>query len=168
VDPDKTTLTEAKNWLRAQLDEGARCPCCTQYAKLYKRKLNSGMAASLLAIFQRTRQLNPEGGWLHIPKDFESADKKLVTVLGNREYPKLRFWKLLEQDNKPNETADTPNSGRWRMTQLGEDFVLGEVTVPRHVFLYDGRVMRMSADETTDIRDALGDRFEYEELMGGV
>jgi hypothetical protein len=166
LDENKTTLKEAKAWLRERLDDGAKCPCCTQYAKTYTRKLNSGMAASLLAIYQRTKQLDPKDGWLHIPKDFEGASKKLVTVLGNREYPRLRYWGLLEQFDGPNDDSDTRFSGKWRLTKLGEEFVLGEVEVPEAVVLYDNRLMR-KAPGKTDIRKALGAKFNYDELMAG-
>ena len=166
LDENKTTLKEAKAWLRERLDDGAKCPCCTQRAQTYKRKLNSGMAASLLAIYQRTKQLQPKDGWLHIPKDFVGADKKLATVLGNREYARLRYWGLLEQFGGPNEDADTRFSGKWRLTKLGEEFVLGEVDVPELMVLYDGRLMKKST-EKTDIRKALGSRFNYDELMAG-
>lgn len=166
LDPKTTTLEEAKQWLRDRLEDGAKCPCCTQYAKTYTRQLNSGMAASLLAIYQRTKQLAPKDGWLHIPKDFVGADKKLATVLGNREYARLRYWGLLEHNDGPNADSDTKGSGVWRLTKLGEDFVLGEVEVPKWIALYDNRVMKR-ASEKTDIRHALGTRFSYDELMRG-
>ena len=38
-DDNSMTLTEAKQWLKERLDEGTRCPCCNQYAKIYKRKI---------------------------------------------------------------------------------------------------------------------------------
>ena len=40
LDPATTTLSQAKDWLRVRLDEGAKCPCCAQHAKLYKRNRN--------------------------------------------------------------------------------------------------------------------------------
>ena len=35
----ETTLEEAKQFLRDRFENGAECPCCKQYVKLYKRKL---------------------------------------------------------------------------------------------------------------------------------
>ena len=34
------TLDEAKAWLRDQVDDGAHCPCCGQFAKVYKRRIH--------------------------------------------------------------------------------------------------------------------------------
>ena len=44
------TIKEAKEHLRNNFEEGIDCPCCGQFVKLYKRKLNSGMAATLIRI----------------------------------------------------------------------------------------------------------------------
>lgn len=33
------TLDQARDWLRANVDEGAHCPLCTQHAKVYRRGL---------------------------------------------------------------------------------------------------------------------------------
>lgn len=164
LDPLKTTLAEAKNWLRARILDGEKCPCCNQYAKVYERKLNSGMALALIHIHIVTERLKPQDGWLRIPKDLEGVGNTVSTVLGNREYPKLRYWGLLEpQDDE---------SGCWRITPEGVRFVLGAASVPRTVLLYDGRVLKSVPGQPahnpplTDIRTALSDKFDYDELMG--
>jgi hypothetical protein len=60
----RSSLTEAKAWLRDRLDDGAECPCCTQYAKVYRRHLNSAMAYALLLISKHFRK---NEAWLHVP-----------------------------------------------------------------------------------------------------
>lgn len=168
LDPKTSTLEQAQDWLRARLDDGAKCPCCKQHAKIYKRKLNSGMAASLIAFAKVTQQTQPKDGWLKVPDDFVQTTK-LVTVLSNREYNKLRFWGLLEgQGPDQSLEADTPYSGMWRITELGLKFVRGDAKVARHVYLYDNRQMKGPTSgvvEEIDIKQALGDKFNYIELM---
>lgn len=168
LDPKTSTLAEAQDWLRNRLDDGAKCPCCKQHAKIYKRKLNSGMAASLIAFAKVTQQTQPKDGWLKVPDDFVTTTK-LVTVLGNREYNKLKHWGLLEgQSPDQSLEADTPFTGMWRITELGLKFVRGEVKVARHVYLYDNRQMKGPVGgvvEEIDIKQALGDKFNYAELM---
>jgi hypothetical protein len=44
------TITEAKDFLNENYKDGCICPCCNQTVKLYKRKLNSGMARVLRII----------------------------------------------------------------------------------------------------------------------
>lgn len=166
LDPKTTTLEEAQNWLRARLPEGQKCPCCQQHAKIYKRKLNSGMAASLIAFAKVTMQMQPKEGWLKVPDDFVETSK-LITVLSNREYNKLRFWGLLEGFGLEPD-SEVPFTGKWRITNAGLMFVRGEATVPKHIYLYDNRKMKPPESailETISIKDALGSKFNYDELM---
>ena len=41
-----------KEFLRANYEKGCDCPTCGQFVKLYKRKLNSGMAKTLIILEQ--------------------------------------------------------------------------------------------------------------------
>lgn len=168
LDIATSTIADGKAWLRTRIDEGAECPLCHQHAKRYKRKLNSGMAASLVAFARVTQQMQPKDGWLRVPDDFVQTTK-LLTVLKNREYNKLRYWGLLEMHDLDHDLEATPFTGMWRITELGFQFVREEIKVPRHVFLYDGRKLggpQGDVPETTTIRQALGDRFNFDELMG--
>lgn len=121
------------------------------------------MAASLVAFARVTLQMQPKDGWLRVPDDFVSTST-ILSVLKNREYNKLRYWGLLDlHDIDPD--ANTPYTGLWRITPLGLQFVRGEVEVPEAVFIYDGRKMR-SSETTTTLKQALGSKFNYAELMG--
>lgn len=63
---------------------------------------------------------------------------------------------------------DPSNSGRWRPTQLGIDFVHGRVSVPRIAWDYGGRCWELDDSKgTVTIHDALGKQFSYDELMQG-
>lgn len=170
-DPKTATLEEAKAWLRARFFDGAVCPCCAQNVKLYKRSLHGGMAASLIAFAKVTQATSPKDGWLKVPDDFVQTTK-LVTVLGNREYNKLRYWGLLEgQAPEQNLESDTPYSGLWRITELGFRFVRGEVKLPKNVFVYNKNQLKPPVGtvvEDIDIKQALGTKFNYDELMGSA
>jgi hypothetical protein len=145
------TLGYAKAWLRERLKEGAKCPCCNQRAQLYKRTINRGQARSLIGIYLADKQR----GWVHV----NSLDSR------SREEGKLRYWGLLEEERtlKP----DGGRSGYWRLTDKGLAFVLCQVRVPKYVYLYDDKLQRVDDTETISIRDALGKRFDYGELMRG-
>lgn len=152
------SLTEAKLWLRNRLEDGAECPCCRQLAKVYRRRINSGMAVALIKLYRA-------GGtdWVHKP-----------TVLAGvgaaaRDESLLRYWGLLQEhdDKRP----DGGRAGWWRVTELGARFVRGEVLVPAWVHLYDSRPvhlpgMRTFAEEQVSIQTCLGKRFDWAELMG--
>lgn len=151
---DNTPLGTARRWLRDRVDEGERCPCCTQLAKVYRRALNAGMARALIAMYRA-------GGtdWIHKPT--------VLKGLGSaaRDESILRYWGLLEEekDRRP----DGGRSGWWRVTDAGEEFVLGATTVPKHARIYDGRCLGLDPESYISIKDALGNKFDYDALMRG-
>lgn len=148
---DSTPLGAARTWLREQIsDRGAKCPCCGQFAKVYRRRLNSGMARSLITMYRAAGT-----DWQHVPS---------TTAGGTREEGKLRYWGLVEDGGHTPSGGQRP--GVWRVTLAGELFVLGHTKVPAHALVYDSKLLRLdtSRGEVT-IREALGDHFNYEVLM---
>jgi hypothetical protein len=150
--PDPTTpLAEAKVWLLERLAEGVRCPCCTQYAKEYVRRLNAGMAEALVRMY-RTHGT-----------DWQDKTETLRGVgPAARDESLLRHWGLLQEYGERRE--DGGHAWWWRVTALGEQFVLGRVTVPSHVRLYDNHYMGTQGGQV-QIVDCLGQRFDFAELM---
>lgn len=121
----KTTLQEAKVWLRARFSKGATCPCCNQFVKLYRRPFNKSMAFVLLLMARYYRRIEvKESDWLHVPSYINevvaSNPRRSAAVRGD--WAKLKFWGLIEE--KP-ETRDdgSPRVGYWRMTPVGRQFV---------------------------------------------
>lgn len=148
----ESPLFEVKEWLEEQLDNGgAECPCCGQYARRYRRKLNSNMAASLIKAWCVAGD-----EWFHAP-----------TVLGRNdgELAKLRYWGLVEEERRAR--PDGGRAGWWRVTPQGKIYVKGHTSVPAHALIYDGQLLRLDASSgRVTIHDALGDKFSYRELMG--
>mgnify|MGYP003108747720 FL=1 len=149
----KNAVEVAREELFDKLDQGVTCPCCGQFAKRYKRKLNSSMAAALCWMWAHARD-----AWIEVPLVAPSW------VLKAREYPKLAWWGLIEEKPRQ-EGSKARTSGVWRVTPLGAEFVRGCSDVAMYAFVYNGEVQDFT-DRTTDIRHALGDRFDYAELMG--
>lgn len=136
-------------YVNAHRDKGVVCPACGQYAKVYKRKINSGMARSLIAMYRA-------GGtsWVDVTK---------VTDRRSREEGKLAYWGLVEEF--PEGREDGGRAGMWRVTNLGASFVNGHCSVPQTAEVYNGICLRTYGPETS-IVTALGDKFDYRELMG--
>lgn len=143
------SLDSARQWLRARLDDGERCPCCTQFAKVYRRKIYSTMARTLIAMWRRGSTTE----WLDINDVRKSLDLK-----GGGDGTKMRYWDLIEAH---------PDLPLWRVTSLGEQWVRDTITVPRYARIYDNRCLSLVGDPVT-IREALGVRFNYNDLMRGV
>ena len=147
------TLKEAKQFLRENWQKGVDCPCCTQFVKLYNRKLNSGMAITLIRMHQHDRNK-----WINV-KDFLREHK----FHNNHDWTLLRHWGLIEERvGKPMDGSKS--LGEWRMTYKGNQFILNRIRVPKRILLYNNK-FRGFDDETTNITEALGNKFDYDELM---
>ena len=92
--------------------------------------------------------------WVHYKKcDFTGRD-----------YPYVSLWGLAET-RESGETAKRM-SGFWRITPKGRSFIQGGLRISSHVVVYNNEVVEFS-DTTTTIREALGKKFNYAELMSG-
>lgn len=156
---DDTPLGVARTWVRANRDVGVHCPCCDQFAKEYARKLPAVSAMVMIKMYRR----NEGRDYVNIPAMFST-----MTGLhgGTGDGTKGQWWGLMEP--QPSERDDGSwRTGWWRLTDLGREFVVGELKVRRYAHLYNQQVLGMSG-EFWSIRDALGKRFNYDELMKGV
>ena len=145
------TLSEVKKYLRESFNDGCNCPACDQYVKLYKRKLYSTQARALIMLYF----LNKKTEWVHVRQIMEK-----INISGD--FAKLVYWELIIEKEKGKE--DKKTSGLWKLTQKGKNFILNKSSVPKYVFIYNSKLQGFSNEQTT-IKDALGDRFSYRELM---
>lgn len=146
------SLEEAQAWLRERVAKGEKCPCCGQHAKVYRRKINSGMARALIAMYRHAGT-----DWLHKP----TALRGLGAAA--RDESVLRYWGLLEEATERRE--DHGHAGWWRVTALGARFARGEIRVQKYARIYDGRCLGLTGDMIS-IQDALGSKFDLRELLG--
>ena len=149
------TLSQSKQWLRANIKKGAICPCCTKVAKVYKRKLHASMAYALLLL---ARDTGP-GEWVHLFNFLKKRDAK------HGDAAQLRHWGLIVEGDGELEDGN-PRTGHYRITDHGRNFVAGQVSVAKHAKTYDNRVLSFGTKLIT-IHEALGDAFSYSELMRG-
>jgi len=157
---DTQSLKEARDILFASIPEGVTCPCCKQYAKLYTRKLNSGMARALIKLAIVQQRISPN----LIERYNVFVDVSKIRLRGG-DYAKLRWWKLIEQKIlREDEKEEKRDSGKWRVTRRGFDFVEGKISVSREVMIYNNQNFGFSNDEIK-IQNALSSKFNYSELM---
>lgn len=149
-------LQEAIDWVIKHRREGVECPCCKQFAKTYKRKLNSGMARTLVVCYPMFR--DHPGRYLDV---VNYCATKHNFVAGD--HGKLVAWGLLEKRPGPRKDGSSRNS-HYRLTPLGAEFVLNRQRVPKYFYFYNGQALDHS-NKTISITEALGAHFNYEELM---
>jgi len=133
-------------------EKGTNCPCCGQYSKEYKRRLNSSIAACLVVLSKMDHD-----AFHHVSEVLRAREMNTI----GRDFALLKHWGLVEE--KINMDTGKRSSGMWKITESGVQFALGELKVPRQVFLYNGQVTGRSFEETT-VFEALGDRFNFSEL----
>lgn len=161
--PEDALLAQAVRWVLEHRQDGVTCPCCGQFAKVYRRKLSSTMAYALILIDRHFRKV--PGGWLHVPSYLTKnvPDKCGATYRGG-DWAKMAYWGLIEEKDEPREDG-CKHAGWWSITDLGQQFVRNQVRIPSHVLLYDQRLLSLDRTTMIGIKDALGDRFNYDELM---
>jgi hypothetical protein len=153
--PEDMWLSVARAKLEKDREKGAHCPCCDQYAKIYNRKLNSAMAKSLILVEKYFNKPYAEE-YLHI-------ENYLAKYTRATDFYKLRFWGLIESKGEQRRDG-SPHAGFWKMLPKGHEFVRNQIRVPMRVALYNDEFMGES-DETISIVEALGEHFDYQELM---
>lgn len=166
-----TTLKQAKDWLRLRAKRGARCPCCKQYVKVYKRPLHSSMALVLVLLVRNFEAMATpllDDGFVHVPTFINKLGLKAGVAAAVRgDWAKLVHWGLIENRPKDVDDISKKDSGYWRPTSKGIDYAHGRCTVNSHVYLYDNILLNWE-DQTIarlTIFDALGEKFDYSRLM---
>lgn len=153
---DGTTVHEARVFCRTNMDDGCICPCCGQNVRMYNYKFHSSLAQCLLSL---VKVFETSQNWVHV-KDIPVKGGNAASRGGH--LAKAVHWGLIEA--KPNDDTKKRTSGCWQPTQKGRDFAHGLIAIPKHAHLYNNSVHGFSL-ETTTIKEALGSRFDYAELL---
>lgn len=140
--------------LSPEMRKGYKCPCCSQRVKIYKRKLNVAQAHALILVYVWFKN-NPEKEWCNV-RQFDT------TAFRGGDWAKLRYFGLISE--KSNEDKTKRTSGLWKVTAKGGCFVRSEISVPEHLLIFNQTVYGFEGKEIF-IRDALRNKFNYEELM---
>lgn len=154
--PAPLRFTDAEEWTEEEAKrKGCICPCCKGIAKYYQRHMNSAQALFLIRLHKRTEEGDcDDAGFVLIPWG----------STGNGDYSKLRHWEFIQP--KPRERQGEKNSGWWRITDAGVDFVMERSTASSCVWTYKNRLIRKATEKIT-IKQALAEDFDYEKLMEG-
>ena len=158
------TIQAIREALRAEWREGTECPCCSQKVKLWKRRVNRGMAEVLVALARETIRRRSTPGhrpYVNVERDLIRGDEELQ---GARDWATLKFWGLIEPLS---DGAGRRLAGEWRITEAGL-WVVSHPDRPllaEFVEVFNDRA-RSKSDEKRSLRDALQRPFVWEEIAG--
>jgi hypothetical protein len=142
-----------EHWRRVIEADGGYCPCCDRWGKIYRRPLNASMARALVWLVNAQHRGD---GWVHVPS---SAP---MWLLRTQQLPALWMWNLVVGYREKKSKLTT--SGLWQPTRLGMLFASDQASVKRYVYVYNNEVLETDGEEIS-IRDALGDKYNYDEIM---
>lgn len=154
------TISEAKKYLRENWEKGVDCPCCNRLVKLYPRKITSAMAWVLILLYKYFRKPVADK-WLHVEDYLKKQD---IPSSLRGDFAKLKHWGLLEAMVSRRDDGSS-RVGFYRITEKGRQFARGAISVPRTAYLHHQKFYGYGEEET-DIKLALGDKFNFKELMG--
>ena len=160
------TILTGRRHVAEHRAEGVRCPCCDQWAKEYRRKLNAGMAATLIALWSATLERESFGNrdpWFHIDRDLVGKGRAPARC---RDFSVLKAWGLIEP--KP-VAPGAVHSGFWAITARGRMVCRNPKAqwLRKYVVLYNGQHLRFEGPMIS-VMQALDSKFDFGELMANA
>jgi hypothetical protein len=157
------SLVDARDWVDDNREDGADCPCCGQYVKLYKRPINAAMCHALLLMVKAEADgETDEKGWVHVPSLL--SRKTASTTSRGGDFAKLRYWGLLEESGDVRDDG-SPRAGFWRVTASGFNFAEKRLKVRKYALVYNGDCLGFEGP-VIGIILCLGRKFDYNEILG--
>lgn len=132
------------------------CALCGAEHRIYRRKLNTGMAETLVKMYRLGG--GAAAGWVNVVQLFPNTSQR------GGEWAQVRHWGLALPRDVRNVGQNSP--GDWRLSPLGVAFVENRMQVPMYIETRGGELLGKSV-ETVSIMGALGTKFDYAALLRG-
>ena len=135
------------NYNGTWLKNGEVCPHCFRKVTANATRLSKPHAIALINMYKNGQDQ------YHYYND--------VQVRGNNSMSKLKYYGLISKQK--NEDPRVKSSGMYRLTHKGIEFILGNITIPEKVFIYNDTVLGFS-EEHIKIYDISG-QFDLRETI---
>lgn len=145
-------------WEKLNAGDVQCCPTCNRTAMACKTTLNSTLTWMLIRLYRVSMERTGKpGGFIHV-NDFSPGRHST-----GRNFCIVHHWGLATSaEAEPDE--DKNSSGYWRLTAKGIAFIMGELDIPKYIFVFGNKVINTGKD-TWDVHAALKNKFSYSELM---
>lgn len=132
------------------------CPHCGHKSIEYLRKLNSNMAYTLLSLYR-----HKVFSFVHVEKFLKEHGYPR-----SGDFHKLVHWGFIEKKSGEKEDGN-PDNGFYKITGRGIMFAESKATAKEIALIMDNE-FKGFAGRDIDIKDALGTKFNYNELMDNI
>jgi hypothetical protein len=133
--------------------KGYTCQCCNQFVKVYTRTFNCNMGLALLHLYHQR-----DKGFVHLEKSLQEHNYQRC---GDASY--LRHYRLIEALHEDRKDGSKRN-GYYKITGAGIMFCEMKSTVKKHFLTFNNKCEGFTGEEINIIQ-ALGEKFNYKELM---
>lgn len=141
--------------------DGMHCPCCEQFAKVYRRSITLTEVKVIAKVYNLARKAQPASPTTHWVK---IGTDGIATRGGD--YAKARYWGLIEEREGERDDG-SGRAGFWRITELGIEFLLGAARVHRYVWLYNNKPVAPppgSSNPSLTVYD-VAKKFDFQSIM---
>jgi hypothetical protein len=112
------------------------------------------MAYDLTYLYKLSKK-NPNTEYFHV--------KEFCKKTRGGDNAKMVFWGLIEE--LPSTDDAKKNSGYWKITKKGSDFVENKIKIQKTIICYNSEFLGFGDDGYVNIEKCLGKKFNYTELM---
>lgn len=150
--PMSATISQATDWMENHIFNGKHCPVCECWTQAYTWSLRDTWVEVL-------RQV------AHDPDEWVALAKYSKTNVQNSAL--LRHWGLIQREEGRRKDG-FKSTGKYRVTDIGLQFLRGETSVPRKVQTFDSTFMGFSDEnDRVYVHEVLGYQFNFDAFMRG-
>lgn len=133
-----------------------KCPHCNHVSIEYRRSMNSNMAIALICLLKSN-----EFDYVHM--------EELLRLNGYKrcgDFSYLVHYRFLEKLKEKRDDGSSKN-GKYKITSAGIMFAEGKTTC-KSTFIMEEGVFKGFDGKDITIKDALGEKFNYDQLMQNI
>lgn len=140
-DPEAFSVADARRGMIEHSRQGVICPCCQRLFKSYLRSVRGDIGCTIIWMYRfgKTEYPDERSPWINV---IHNGPESLVK---SRDYTKGEKWGLIE--SKENVDPDKKDSGVWRLTERGHDFVEGRIAVDSHMLFLVNDPIPLTAEQ---------------------
>ena len=136
------------------------CPACRRSVKSYSIQICRADVDVLMELYTISRCTRKE--WVNVNQKIKPT---------SRSYSSSRRWGLIEKyEINPNNmtSAMRRNRGRWRLTKKGQDFLMGKISIPKVLIMYDQNIKRIDDSVWVTVFDCYQEKFNFAEVFNST